>query len=287
MMPTQAYTLTMPMRLRTSVVFASPHSGRQYPPSFLRSSVLDERTIRTSEDAFVDQLLDCVPGLGAPLLAAVAPRAFIDLNRASDELDPALVEGIRMSAHNPRISSGLGVIPRVVSGGRAIYRGKMTLAEAEARIADWWTPYHDQLQLLLDAARARFGEAVLVDFHSMPHEAIDQVPLAGSRRPEIVLGDRYGAAAGASVVDRIEAAFQRAGLRVMRNAPFAGAYITQAYGRPSRRQHAVQIEVDRSLYMNEQDIRPNGNFNGFKRVLAGVLAEIADIGRSEMPLAAE
>jgi N-formylglutamate amidohydrolase len=287
MMPTHAYTLTMPTRLGTSVVFASPHSGRQYPPLFLRSSVLDERTIRTSEDAFVDQLLDCVPGLGAPLLAAVAPRAFIDLNRASDELDPALVEGIRMSAHNPRISSGLGVIPRVVSGGRAIYRGKMTLAEAEARIADWWTPYHNQLQLLLDAARARFGEAVLVDFHSMPHEAIDQVPLAGSRRPEIVLGDRYGAAAGAPVVDRIEAAFQSAGLRVMRNAPFAGAYITQAYGRPSRRQHAVQIEVDRSLYMNEQDIRPNGNFNGFKRVLAGVLAEIADIGRSEVPLAAE
>ncbi len=286
-MPAQAYTLTMPVRLGTSVVFASPHSGRQYPPSFLRSSVLDERTIRTSEDAFVDQLLDCVPGLGAPLLAAVAPRAFIDLNRASDELDPALVEGTRISAHNPRISSGLGVIPRVVSGGRAIYRGKMTLAEAEARIADWWTPYHSQLQLLLDAARARFGEAVLVDFHSMPHEAIDQVPLGGSRRPEIVLGDRYGAAAGASVVDRIEAAFHGAGLRVMRNAPFAGAYITQAYGRPSRRQHAVQIEVDRSLYMNEQDIRPNGNFSGFKRVLAGVLAEIADIGRSEMPLAAE
>jgi N-formylglutamate amidohydrolase len=286
-MPSQAYTLTMPARLATSVVFASPHSGRHYPPAFLRSSVLDERTIRTSEDAFVDQLLDCAPALGAPLLAAVAARAFIDLNRAADELDPALVDGVRISAHNPRISSGLGVIPRVVSGGRAIYRGKITLAEAEARIADWWTPYHRTLQDLLDQARARFGEAVLIDFHSMPHEAIEQVATASTRRPEIVLGDRYGAAAGAAVVDRVEAAFQRAGLRVLRNAPFAGAYITQAYGRPSRRQHAVQIEVDRSLYMNEQDIRPNGNFNGFKRLLSGVLAEIAEIGQGEVPLAAE
>ena len=286
-MPSLAYTLSMPARLTTSVVFASPHSGRVYPPSFMRATVLDERSVRTSEDAFVDQLLDGVPGLGAPLLAAVAPRAFIDLNRASDELDPALIEGVRISSHNPRVSSGLGVIPRVVSGGRAIYRGKMPLAEAEARIADWWTPYHRCLQDLVDQARARFGEAVLIDMHSMPHEAIEQVSGHSARRPEIVIGDRYGAAAGAAVVDRIEAAFEGAGLRVIRNAPFAGAYITQAYGRPSRRQHAVQIEVDRALYMNERDIRPNGNFNGFKRLLTGILSEIVDVGRSEMPLAAE
>ncbi len=286
-MQTQAYTLLMPMRLATSLVFASPHSGRRYPASFLRASVLDERTIRTSEDAFVDQLLDTVPALGAPLLSAVAPRAFIDLNRAADELDPALIDGVRTTAHNPRISSGLGVIPRVVSGGRAIYRGKIPLAEAEARIADWWVPYHRCLQGLLDTARMQFGEAILVDFHSMPHEAIEQVAAQSPRRPDIVLGDRYGAAAGAAIVDRIEAAFERAGLRVTRNAPFAGAHIAQAYGRPSRRQHAIQIEVDRALYMNEQEIRPNGNFAGFKRLLAGILAEIADLGRGEVPLAAE
>jgi N-formylglutamate amidohydrolase len=286
-MTTQAYDLTLPSRRTTSVVFASPHSGRQYPAEFMQASVLDERTIRTSEDAFVDQLLDCVPGLGSPLLAARVPRAYIDLNRAPDELDPALVEGVKQVSHNPRISSGLGVIPRVVSGGRAIYRGKIPLAEAEMRIASWWKPYHARLQALLDETLVQFGEAVLVDFHSMPHEAIDSLASRGARRPDIVIGDRFGAAAHASVVEQVEAAFEKAGLRVMRNAPFAGAFIAQTYGRPSRRQHVVQIEVDRSLYMNEQEIRPNGNFAGFKRLLSQVLTDIVDIGRTRLPVAAE
>ena len=286
-MTPQAYDLTLPLRRTTSVVFASPHSGRHYPAEFLARSILDERTIRTSEDAFVDQLLDCVPALGAPLITARVPRAFIDLNRAPDELDPALVEGVRPVAHNPRVSSGLGVIPRVVSGGRAIYRGKLTQAEAEARIATWWHPYHARLQRLLDETREEFGEAVLLDFHSMPHEAIDSLAASGARRPDIVIGDRFGATAHPAVVERIEEAFERAGLRVMRNAPFAGAFIAQTYGRPSRRQHAVQIEVDRSLYMNEQEIRPNGNFSGFKRLLGQILAEITQAGRGRLPVAAE
>jgi N-formylglutamate deformylase len=286
-MKTRPYHLTLPAERTTSVVFASPHSGRFYPPGFLKSSILDERAIRTSEDAFVDQLLDGVPGLGAPLLAAMAPRAYIDLNRAEEELDPGLVAGAKVGAHNPRVSSGLGVIPRVVSGGRAIYRGKIPLAEAEERIANWWRPYHEELQLLLDGALVRFGEAILIDMHSMPHEAIEHMGGSGTRRPDVVLGDRFGAAAAPGVVDRVEAAFHGAGLKVSRNAPFAGAYIAQAYGRPSRRQHALQVEIDRSLYMNEAEIRPNGNFSGFKRLLTGVLAEIAAIGRPELRLAAE
>ncbi len=286
-MPQSAFRLTMPQERETSVIFASPHSGRNYPAAFLRASVLDERSVRSSEDAFVDQLLDGVPALGAPLLTALAPRAYIDMNRAADELDPALVDGVRVSLHNPRIASGLGVIPRVVAGGRAIYRGKIPLSEAEERIASCWQPYHDCLRLLIDGAHVRFGEAILIDVHSMPHEAMDSIASAGAKRPEIVLGDRFGAAASADVVDRIEAAFESAGLRTLRNAPFAGAYITQTYGRPSRGMHAVQIEMDRALYMNEREIRPNGNFPGFKRLLSGILAEIADIGRREMPLAAE
>jgi N-formylglutamate amidohydrolase len=281
------YHLTMPEPRLTSVVFASPHSGRHYPADFLRSSVLDERTIRSSEDAFVDQLLDTVPMLGAPLLAATAPRAFIDVNRAADELDPVLIEGVRLVAHNPRISSGLGVIPRVVSGARAIYRNKIALTEAETRLATYWYPYHACLRELLDGALDRFGEAILIDVHSMPHEAMDSIAASGTRRPEIVLGDRFGVAAGSAVMDRVQAAFDRAGLRVVRNAPFAGAYIAQTYGRPASNVHAIQVEIDRALYMNEREIRPNGNFLGFRRVLAAVLAEIAEIGQSELPLAAE
>lgn len=281
------YQLTMPERRLTGVVFASPHSGRDYPAGFLRASVLDERTIRSSEDAFVDTLLDGVPVLGAPLLAATAPRAWLDLNRAADELDPALVEGVRLSAHNPRVASGLGVIPRVVAGGRAIYRGKISRDEAEARIDGFWRPYHDVLRQLMETARAGHGEAVLIDVHSMPHEAMDSISSTGLRRPDVVLGDRFGTSASGQVMERVEAAFARAGLRTMRNTPFAGAYIAQTYGQPARGFHAIQVEIDRSLYMNEREIRPNGNFMSFRRTLQAVLAEIALIGRGEMPLAAE
>lgn len=281
------YQLTMPEQRLTGVVFASPHSGRDYPASFLRETVLDARTIRSSEDAFVDDLLEDVPALGAPLLTARAPRAYIDMNRAADELDPALIEGLRLSAHNPRIASGLGVVPRVVAGGKAIYRGKIPFVEAEERIEANWRPYHACLRELMDSARTMFGQGILIDMHSMPHEAMDSVASAGGRRPEIVLGDRFGAAASAAVMDQVEAAFESAGLHTLRNAPFAGAYIAQTYGRPSRGMHAIQIEMDRSLYMNEREIRPNGNFLGFRRLLTDILSQISDIGRQELPLAAE
>ena len=286
-MQRDAFNLFLPDNRLTSAVFASPHSGRHYPQSFLHASILDERTIRTSEDAFVDQLLDCVPDLGAPLLVATAPRAYIDLNRGVDELDPAVVEGALIFAHNPRVVSGLGVIPRVVSGGRAIYNGKIPMAEARNRIRDLWYPYHDCLQQLLDESRQMFGQAILIDVHSMPHEAMESIAARAGRRPEIVLGDRYGAAASSYVVDQIEAAFHTRGFRVARNAPFAGAYIAQTYGRPGINQHAVQIEMDRSLYMNEQEICPSENFQSFKQALQEILAEIADLGQDKVALAAE
>ncbi len=288
-MPKVPYHLDLPDVTTSCVVFASPHSGRDYPWSFLRTTVLDEHTIRSSEDAFVDRLFDCAPQFGAPLLRANAPRAFIDLNRAADEFDPALIEGIGRGGHNPRVASGLGVVPRVVSNGRAIYRGKLPLAEANRRILRYWHPYHDRLRALMETARDSFGEAVLIDCHSMPHEAIDAVARNCARRPEIVIGDRFGASAAPEIVARIESAFVAAGLRVVRNTPFAGAYVAQAYGRPSRRQHAVQIEIDRSLYMNEAEIRPNADYHAFRRLLRGVVAEIAAIGHREQdqPLAAE
>lgn len=281
------YSLTLPEERTTGVVFASPHSGREYSRGFLRRAVLDEHAIRSSEDAFVDLLFEAAPRLGAPLLAATTPRAYVDLNRGAEELDPALIEGITRSQISPRIASGLGIVPRVVANGRAIYRGKLSLEEAQERIARHWEPYHARLQSLLDEAHAGFGRAILVDLHSMPREAIDGMAKSGRRRPEIVLGDRFGAACDEEVMDWIERAFRDAGLHVVRNAPFAGAYITQRYGRPSRQQCAVQVEIDRSLYMNEQLVRPNGNFDNFRNLMAGVVAEIVRVGRSRVPLAAE
>lgn len=256
------------------MIFASPHSGRDYAAAFLRQAVLDRQAIRSSEDAFVDRLFDMAPGLGAALLSARAPRAYIDLNRAADELDPAVIEGIQRAPHNPRVSSGLGVIPRVVAGGRAIYRGKLTLAEAEDRIVRFWHPYHHALAALIEDTRKTFGTAVLIDCHSMPHEAIEAHTRAGQPRPEVVLGDRFGVAAGREVMDHVEAAFAGAGLRVVRNAPFAGAYVAQAYGRPSRGVHVVQVEIDRALYMDEVRVEPSADFDSFRAKIADVVTEL-------------
>ncbi len=283
----QVYRIHRPARQDTAVVFASPHSGQAYSAAFLAQTVLSRDAIRSSEDAYVDQVFGTAPLHGAPLLAADVPRAYLDLNRAPDEFDPAVIEGIARVPHNPRISSGLGVIPRVVSGGRSIYRGKLALAEAEARIAEVWHPYHRALRQLLEETHADFGEAMLIDCHSMPHEAIDGHGRPGQPRPDVVLGDRFGAAAGRHVMDGVEAAFQRAGLRVARNTPFAGAFIAQSYGRPSARRHVIQVEIDRGLYMNEATITPHGGFEDFKALMAGVIAEITDIGRASLPLAAE
>lgn len=282
-----AYNLYMPDIRTTSVVFASPHSGREYPWSFVRRTILDEQTLRSSEDAFVDKLFDAAPLNGAPLLAAIAPRAWVDVNRSSDELDPALIKDIKKTAHNPRVASGLGVVPRVVANGRSIYRGKIEQHEAQERIDSFWTPWHDALTTLMDDSVALFGDAVLVDCHSMPHEAIESISQPRGNRPEVVLGDRFGAAAGSDIVDKIEAAMTSAGLRVARNAPFAGAFVTQNHGRPARNRHVVQVEIDRSLYMNEQSIRPNNNFAAFKSLIDGIVGEVTEIGRADIPMAAE
>ncbi|WP_298968322.1 N-formylglutamate amidohydrolase [uncultured Roseobacter sp.] len=286
-MSKSAFEVFYPEQNQSCVVFASPHSGREYPWSLLRSTVLDDHAIRSSEDAFVDQLFDSAIQFGATFLKAGAPRAFVDLNRSSDELDPALIEGVRRQSHNPRVASGLGVIPRVVANGRAIYRGKLSMLEARQRLNDYWHPYHNMLQSLLDDAIRHHGQAVLIDCHSMPHEAVQGIVRRGAKRPEIVLGDRFGAAASGDVVDRVEAAFAAAGFAVSRNAPFAGAYVAQAYGRPTRGQHAVQVEIDRAIYMDEQSIKPSAHFADVQRTLRGVIAQIAQIGQERMPLAAE
>lgn len=268
------------------VVFSSPHSGRAYPQAFLDQSVLGLAAIRSSEDAFVDQLISCAPSLGAPLLLAHVPRSYIDLNRAPDEFDPALIEQVRQSDSNPRIASGLGVVPRVVAGGRAIYHGKIPLAEAKARVAEYWHPYHTALRQLLGETLAQFGYVILLDIHSMPSEAAKML------RPhqiaaDIVLGDRHGASAGGQIVAQVEAAFVAEGLRVARNSPFAGAYIAQQYGRPFVGKHVVQVEISRGLYMDESQIAPLPQFPQFQARLENVLRRVIAGYSAPSALAAE
>ncbi|MEP5153473.1 N-formylglutamate amidohydrolase, partial [Planktotalea sp.] len=282
------FQLIRPAQVSSSVVFASPHSGREYAWSFMRRSTLSDLAIRSSEDAYVDRLIESAPDFGSPLLLATVPRAFVDLNRNVDELDPALIDGVKKNSHNPRIASGLGVIPRVVANGRAIYRGKLSQVEARKRLIDYWHPYHNALIEVLQDAHTAFGRAILVDFHSMPREALSGVERFRNGRPDIVLGDRFGASANGIIVDQIEAAFANVGFKVSRNSPFAGAFITQNYGRPSLDQHAVQVEIDRSIYMDEASIKPNAHFEDVKMRLSSAIAEICEIGREQkQSLAAE
>ena len=275
------FTLFEPVQRSSCVVFATPHSGRHYAPDFLAQSVLDSLAIRASEDAFVDQLFAPAVQFGAPLLVANAPRAYVDLNRGCDELDPAVIEGVKSSGVNARIASGLGVVPRVVAIGTPIYRGKISLAEAQDRIDRLWWPYHHQLTALLEQTRAQFGQAILIDCHSMPHSAVGRGPLEGTA-PQIVLGDRFGAAADETLVAHIHGAFV-----VARNTPFAGAFISRRYGKPQMGQHVVQIEIDRSLYMDEVRIQPSAEFDAFRQCLVSVIADIARLGQSGQELAAQ
>jgi len=244
-------------------------------------------TIRSSEDAFVDYLFAAAPRFGAPLITATLPRAYVDLNRAADELDPALVIGAQRRGANPRVSAGLGVIPRVVAEGRAIRSGKIPLREALKRLRQTYHPYHDMLQSLLERQKGAFGHAILFDCHSMPHDALTSAPLVRGRRPDVILGDRFGAACGRWVIEAAADLFAAAGFVVARNAPFAGGYITQHYGRPSRNVHALQIEIDRSLYMNEQQMTLRSDVDSVLRRLEAVQAGLADLGSAQPALAAE
>ncbi|MCC5971851.1 MAG: N-formylglutamate amidohydrolase [Pararhodobacter sp.] len=278
-----------PAQTTSHVVFASPHSGRVYPPDLLARAQVSGHVLRSSEDAYVDLLLADAPSFGAPLITSEVPRAYVDFNRAETELDPALIDGAPRGGMNPRVASGLGVIARVVSNGRHIYGGKLPLAEAQGRIDRYWRPYHDALSGLMARQHARFGQVLLADIHSMPHEALSGHALRGQPRPQVVLGDRYGAACGRELLDRVEDVFRQAGLVVARNAPFAGAYIAQRYGQPSRGMNVIQIELDRRLYLDEKRVAPGADFQAFRTLMRGVVAGISDIGRTDgvMKVAAE
>ncbi|GGI91460.1 N-formylglutamate amidohydrolase [Polymorphobacter multimanifer] len=252
---------------RWPVVLASPHSGRDYPASFLAASPLSLSQLRRAEDAFVDHLLDGVSGV--PILRARWSRLFLDLNRAANELDPAMFDG-RLPvpvAATDRVACGLGVLPRIAGHGLDVYRCKLPMAEAARRLAALHLPWHSRLTGLLHQARARHGFAVLVDCHSMPRPS-------GAQPPQIVLGDRHGRSAHPALVTLIEQHFQGAGLRVARNNPYAGGYTTEHHGQPAAGIHAVQIEIDRSLYMDPARLTLSPGFATVARQLQGLVRRL-------------
>jgi N-formylglutamate amidohydrolase len=274
-----------PARLASPLIFSSPHSGSIYPERFLAASRLDPLTLRRSEDAYVDELfLPCV-GLGAPLLRALFPRAYLDVNREPYEFDPQVFEGRLpdfVNTRSLRVAVGLGTIPRVVGDSQPIYKQPISLAEGLGRIEWLYRPYHEQLKALIQRALGRFGRAVLIDCHSMPSNAADVAGL------DVVLGDRYGASADQDVVESLETSLRASGYRVRRNKPFAGGFITESFGAPSKGVHAVQIEIARSLYLDERRIVRTEAWTGLRDNLLNAARNLArEFGGDPCRLAAE
>jgi N-formylglutamate amidohydrolase len=265
--PELPYVLIEPLRRTAPLIFSSPHSGRRYPAELLAQTRVGLLSLRRSEDAYVDELFASAASHGAAVLSASVARVYVDLNRDPAELDRDMFEdGLPPTTASARVQAGLGAIPRISGDGQMLYRRKLTLADAEQRIAAIHRPYHAMLANLVAETKAMFGCAVLVDCHSMPSSA------RGAHAPDVVLGDRFGASCHASVTALAEATLRRMGYRVARNAPFAGGHTTQTYGRPVNHVHALQIEINRALYVDERTLERT---NGYARIRAD-MARLAE-----------
>ena len=275
---------------RVPYIFNSPHSGRYYPERFLEMTRLDANAIRRSEDCYVEELFGCAVMLGAPLLIANFPRAYLDVNREPWELDPRMfadpVPGF-CNVRSARVAGGLGTVPKLVGEGLDIYARRLPLAEAVDRIETIYKPYHECLKRLLTRTHARFGSAVLVDCHSMP--ASIRIGDSGVR-PDFIIGDRFGVSASGQLSEHAITLLSAMGYAVAHNKPYAGGFITEHYGRPARGLHALQIEVNRGLYMNERTYQKSAGFDALARDLQSFAADLMALPEDAigaMPLAAE
>lgn len=275
----QPIIVERPATQRIPFVFSSPHSGRCYPESFVKGSNLDPVTLRRSEDCFVEEIFGGAVPLGAPLLQARFPRAYLDANREPYELDPTMfAEPLppHVNTRSLRVAGGLGTIARVVADSAEIYREPLAYAVAEQRIAHLYMPFHETLRELLEQTLKAFGCAVLIDCHSMPSVGGPADEDSGFDRPDIVLGDRYGTSCAAAVTAEAERILKRLGYSVVRNNPYAGGFNTEHYGRPAQGLHALQIELNRALYMDELRLERSRNFMRVRADMAAFAAQMAE-----------
>ena len=276
------YEMIRPARQTEPFVFNSPHSGRLYTDDFLAATRLDRKGIRRSEDHYVDQLYAPVTALGAPMLKAHFPRAWLDVNREPYELDPRMFDS-PLPAHanigSLRVAGGLGTIPRLVAENTEIYRGRLSVAEGLERIERVYRPYHACLRRLIAQTHVKFGIAILIDCHSMPAG----LKAAGSNvRPDFIVGDRYGSSAAHDLSRAAVGILSGYGYEVARNKPYAGGFITEHYGRPARGLHALQIEINRGLYIDEKTLEPTRGYQQLQTDIAHFAAEMMAFVRDEM-----
>lgn len=272
----KAVEVLSPAAAASPVIFASPHSGRDYPQELLQNSRLDRHALRQSEDSYVDLLFDDAPAYGAPLLRALFPRAFVDVNRSRDELDPRMfADGVPRGAdtRSSRVIAGLGVIPRIVADGKDIYDRKLYFFDARRRLSSCYDPYHETLTRLINEARERFGCAIVIDCHSMP--STGGAPFREGEAPiDFVLGDRFGSSCAPSLTVLIEETLATLGYEVARNAPYAGGFVASSYGRPKNGVHVLQIEINRGLYLDEKRIARTEGFEGLRKNMTQLMKAV-------------
>ncbi len=276
------FELLAPAICRGPVLFNAPHSGRIYPRAFQQQTRLDLMTLRRSEDAFVDDLFAGVVLRGAPLLKALFPRAYVDVNREPYELDPAMFDGALPAFANVasmRVAGGLGTIARIVTERDEIYSGPIPVEDALRRIQSLYLPYHNALQSALTQLANQFGVAILIDCHSMPSMRQDT-----ARRPDFILGDRFSTSCARIIVDLAQDRLRRLGYTVTRNKPYAGGYITETYGLPKRGFHALQIEINRGLYMDERRVRKLPRFAEIQTDLMALAEDLIALSASDLAL---
>ena len=264
------FTIFTPETQIAPFVLCSPHSGRNYTRAFLAQSRLDPLTLRKSEDCFVDELFQGAAELGVPMISARFPRAYLDVNREPYELDPELFADPLpdyANCQSVRVIGGLGTIARIVADGEEIYHSRLTVDEALARIEQLYFPFHTALESLIEATRAKFGHAILVDCHSMPSAQMAQ---SSAPRPDFVIGDRFGAACDPRLTRFLRDTIAGEGYDVQLNRPYAGGYITEHYGRPYRGVQAVQIEINRARYLNEMTFVRLPGFGRLQRDLTRI-----------------
>jgi N-formylglutamate amidohydrolase len=292
--PDPCFRIERPAINRVPFVFNSPHSGSVYFKEFLAASQLDAKALRRSEDFLVDELFEGVVALGAPLLAAEFPRAWLDVNREPYELDPCMFDGPLPAFANTksaRVNGGLGTIARIVSENEEIYQRKLNIAEGLHRIDAYYKPYHSALRVLLAKAVVQFGYGVLIDCHSMP-SSHGNAPVHSVRsRADFVLGDRHGTSCAPIIIHSASEFLRDLGYRVAINKPYAGGFITEHYGRPHNGLHALQVEINRALYMDEVELVKNAGFERLKAdlsVFSARLMAVPDDGlEATISLAAE
>ena len=274
----RAFAVDRPSLQIIPFVFSSPHSGANYPDSFITKSKLDLLTLRQSEDSFVDDLYAEAPNYGAPLIRALFPRAYLDANREAYELDQTMfTEPLPnyVNTNSARVSSGLGTIPRIVSTGSEINRDKLSFEEATHRINSYYFPYHAALKELIEETKLKFGKCILIDCHSMPSIG-NAINNKNNEQVDIVLGDKHGKTCASELMQFVESFLINLGFIVRRNHPYAGGYTTKHYGNPDNDVHTLQIEINRANYMNEKTMTRKRNFLTIKNKLSKLLLALAD-----------